>query len=72
MHKTTDFHKAAVSVEKKATYCKLCRKQLTSIVQMQDHLESRPHRDKMDLVKERQREIHWCHTSINRTLYYGN
>jgi hypothetical protein len=48
VHKTTDFHKAAVSVEKKATYCKLCRKQLTSIVQMQDHLESRPHRDKMD------------------------
>ncbi len=42
-------------MEKKATYCKLCRKQLTTIVQMQDHLESRPHRNKMDLVKARRR-----------------
>ncbi len=55
IHKRSEFHKAAVAVEKKATYCKLCRKQLTSIVQMQEHLESKPHRDRMDQVKARQR-----------------
>ena len=54
-HKRTEFHKAAVQVEKKATYCNLCRKQLTSLVQMQEHLESRPHRQRMDDVKARQR-----------------
>lgn len=54
-HKKSEFHKTAVQVEKKATYCKLCRKQLTSLVQMQEHLDSRPHREKMDEVKARQR-----------------
>ena len=54
-HKRTEFHEAAVQVEKKATYCNLCRKQLTSLVQMQEHLESRPHRERMDDVKARQR-----------------
>lgn len=53
-HKTTEFHKTAVQVEKKKTYCKLCRKQLTSIVQMQEHLQSKPHRERMDFVKARQ------------------
>ena len=42
-------------MEKKATYCKLCRKQLTSIVQMREHLQSKPHRERMDAVKQRQR-----------------
>ena len=54
-HKKTEFHKTAVQVEKKKTYCKLCRKQLTSLVQMEEHLQSRPHRDKLDFVKARQR-----------------
>lgn len=54
-HKRLDFHKTAVQVEKKATYCKLCRKQLTSPVQMKEHLDSRPHREKMDEVKAQQR-----------------
>jgi len=54
-HKLSEFHRAAVQVEKKATYCKLCRKQLTSLVQMKEHLDSRPHREKMDDVKAQQR-----------------
>ena len=54
-HKMTEFHKTAVQMEKKATFCKLCRKQLTSLVQMQEHLDSRPHRDKMDQAKAYQR-----------------
>ena len=54
-HKISEFHTTAVQVEKKATYCKLCRKQLTSLVQMKEHLDSRPHREKMDDTKARQR-----------------
>eukprot|EP00986_Skeletonema_menzelii_P014346 scaffold9458_cov126-Skeletonema_menzelii.AAC.3 len=53
-HKQSEFHKGAVQQEKKRTYCKLCRKQLTSIVQMEEHLKSRPHREKMDFVKSKQ------------------
>ena len=54
-HKRSEFHKTAVQVEKKATYCRLCRKQLTSIVQMHEHLDSRPHKAKLDEVQARQR-----------------
>lgn len=54
-HKQSEFHKTAVQVEKKATYCRLCRKQLTSIVQMHEHLDSRPHKEKLDKVQARQR-----------------
>lgn len=55
LHKQSEFHKTAVQVEKKATYCKLCRKQLTSLVQMQEHLDSRPHKERLDSMKARQR-----------------
>ncbi|KAL7535500.1 hypothetical protein ACHAXR_010860, partial [Thalassiosira sp. AJA248-18] len=65
-HRSTDFHKAAVKEERKRTYCKLCRKQLTSVVQMEEHLKSRPHRDKMDFVKGKQRGL------IGRTTGRGN
>lgn len=54
LHKQTEFHKTAVQVEKKATYCKLCRKQLTSLIQMQEHLDSRPHKERLDSMKARQ------------------
>lgn len=50
-HKSTEFHAAAVREEKRRTYCKLCRKQLTSVVQMVEHLRSRPHRERMDYVR---------------------
>jgi hypothetical protein len=55
LHKQSEFHKTAVQVEKKATYCKLCRKQLTSLIQMQEHLDSRPHKERLDSMKARQR-----------------
>lgn len=55
LHKQSEFHKTAVEVEKKATYCKLCRKQLTSLTQMQEHLDSRPHKERLDNMKARQR-----------------
>lgn len=57
LHKQSEFHKTAVQVEKKATYCKLCRKQLTSLVQMQEHLDSRPHKERLNSMKARQQGL---------------
>lgn len=54
-HKNSDFHKTAVELERKATYCRLCLKQLTSPEQMKEHLVSRPHRERLQYVKSRQR-----------------
>lgn len=53
-HKQTQFHKTAVAMERKATYCKLCRKQLTSPDQMKEHLVSKPHRMRLQKMKEKQ------------------
>jgi Zinc-finger of C2H2 type len=54
LHKTTDFHIAAVDLERKASYCKLCRKQLTSPAQLSDHLQSRPHHERLRTLQARQ------------------
>ena len=54
IHKQSEFHKMAVQMEKKASYCNICRKQLTSIAQLQEHLKSKPHRDKLQYLKSRQ------------------
>ena len=54
-HKNTEFHKVASETERKATYCRLCRKQLTSPEQMKEHLRSKPHREKLQNMKNRQR-----------------
>jgi hypothetical protein len=53
-HRTTEFHLTAEAMEKKATFCKLCRKQLTSPAQMKEHLMSRPHKERLRTVRERQ------------------
>lgn len=53
-HKTTEFHVTAEAMEKKATFCKLCRKQLTSPAQMKEHLMSRPHKERLQKVRDRQ------------------
>jgi len=55
-HKELDFHKAAKEAERKATFCKLCRKQLTSPEQMKEHLRSKPHNVRLELVSSRQRQ----------------
>jgi hypothetical protein len=52
-HKSTEFHKTAVEVERRASYCKLCRKQLTSPEQLKEHLQSRPHKERLQRVRER-------------------
>lgn len=53
-HKETEFHRVAVETERKASYCRLCRKQLTSPEQMKEHLASRPHKDRLQKMKDRQ------------------
>jgi len=53
-HKGETFHKTAVAMERKASCCKLCRKQLTSPAQLQEHLRSRPHKQRLDSMKARQ------------------
>jgi hypothetical protein len=53
-HKMTEFHETAEAMEKKATFCKLCRKQLTSPAQMKEHLMSRPHKERLQKVREGQ------------------
>jgi hypothetical protein len=53
-HKVNDFHRAAVEVERKASFCKLCRKQFTSPVQLKEHISSRPHKERLGKVRARQ------------------
>lgn len=55
LHKETELHIAAARAERKACYCRLCQKQFTSPAQMKEHLASKPHRQKMDYVKAKQR-----------------
>lgn len=54
-HKTEPFHEAAVAMERKASYCKLCRKQLTSPAQLREHLQSRPHKERLATLQARQK-----------------
>lgn len=54
-HRETLFHKTALELERKASYCRLCRKQLTSPVQLQEHLKSRPHQERLQTLKFKQK-----------------
>jgi hypothetical protein len=54
-HQSTDAHIAAADVDRKVSYCKLCRKQLTSPAQLREHLQSRPHRDRLERTKQNHR-----------------
>ena len=56
-HKNTDFHKAAVKAERKATYCQACRKQFTSPVQMEEHLNSKPHHERMFFLRSKSQGV---------------
>ena len=65
-HKDTEFHRTAVEMEKKASFCKLCQKQFTSPVQLKEHLTSKPHKDRLQRVRGRQKPTgrggtrQWC------------
>jgi hypothetical protein len=51
-HRTSPLHLKRVDLERKASYCKLCRKQLTSPAQMKEHLKSKPHHEKLKRAKQ--------------------
>jgi hypothetical protein len=55
-HKNTDFQKTAVEMERKASFCKLCRKQFTSPVQLKEHVSSRPHKERLQMLKSSQQQ----------------
>ena len=42
-HKTGALHVEAVKATQKASFCKVCRKQFTSVPQLQEHLRGRGH-----------------------------
>jgi hypothetical protein len=65
-HKQTEFHETAVAMEKRATYCRLCMKQLTSPPQMKEHLASRPHKERLKNVRNRQQGVKSRETGSKR------
>ena len=46
-HRSSDEHKAADERERKACFCRLCRKQFTSPAQLVEHLKGKGHKDTM-------------------------
>ena len=53
-HQTLPQHQTAVALDRKASFCKLCRKQLTSPAQLKEHLQSRPHKERLEFMKTKQ------------------
>lgn len=44
-HRETEYHKMAAAIEMKMCYCKLCRKQFTSMEQLKEHLGGKLHKE---------------------------
>ena len=44
-HRASDAHKQAAELEKKACFCRLCRKQFTSAAQLSEHLKGKDHHE---------------------------
>ena len=53
-HKLMPEHEIASEIELKMSYCKLCRKQFTSPAQLKEHLNAKPHKQKLKDIKEKQ------------------
>lgn len=54
VHRSSEEHLLAVSVERKMSFCTCCRKQFTSIEQLKEHLVGSAHIEKLSLLKARQ------------------
>jgi len=50
-HRASEFHAVAARMEAKASRCELCRKQFTSPLQLQEHLRSKLHKQRLEYVK---------------------
>jgi hypothetical protein len=53
LHQSLPEHKQRVILDQKASYCKLCRKQLTSPAQLRDHIQSKPHKERLNYVQSK-------------------
>jgi hypothetical protein len=53
-HKESESHKFAADLERKASKCKLCRKQFTSPDQLKEHLKGKLHLETLQRTKEKQ------------------
>jgi hypothetical protein len=50
-HKQSSSHQRAEDIDRKASYCKLCRKQFTSPEQLKEHLQGTAHKEKLAHVQ---------------------
>lgn len=64
-HQTILSHIQNVTLHNKASYCKLCSKQFNSPIQLQEHLQSKPHHEKLHYLQSKQQ-----HRSKNQKPMY--
>ena len=53
-HQTLPSHLQNVTIHNKASYCKLCSKQFNSPIQLLEHLQSKPHHDRLQYLQSKQ------------------
>ena len=52
-HRNSEEHNIAVKIELKLSYCKSCQKQLSSPAQLKEHLQARPHKERLYELKQK-------------------
>ena len=55
-HKLSEMHLVAIKMEKKMSFCNLCRKQFTSPNQLREHISGNGHKNYLAMTKEKQLE----------------
>ena len=55
-HQTETSHLQNVTLHNKASYCKLCSKQFNSPIQLHEHLQSKPHHDRLQYLQSKQQK----------------
>ena len=65
-HQTIPSHIQNVTLHNKASYCKLCSKQFNSPIQLQEHLQSKPHHDKLQYLQSKQQHRSKKHKPMHR------
>jgi len=52
VHRDSEFHRLACVVERRVSYCKICRKQFTSPDQLHEHNKGKAHLERLDMIRE--------------------
>jgi hypothetical protein len=55
-HRDSTEHSIASEIELKMSYCKLCKKQFTSPAQLKEHIQARPHKEKLNFIINKQNQ----------------